>query len=217
MRTLLREVAARWNGRHSRLVSLSGWDEAETFADVGELVARWLTGEIPAQPGYDGGPDEETAELIPTLARVNRAGYVTNSSQPGYDGPSFDGGRAQQRAAVEGLAVDYGNVARLRMAAEAAGLLVVVRTPPRWRSKFDSCIPVSRWARDGEWRIHTRFGVNLSRREVVWLYDHIEAAHTAMARAWQVTIVDPEWGRNDRLWLVLDAFAATRTPRPRTR
>ncbi len=34
--------------------------------------------------------------------------------------------------------------------------------------------------------------------------DAIEALRTE----WQVTIIDPEWGRNDMLWPVLKSFAA---------
>ncbi len=30
----------------------------------------------------------------------------------------------------------------------------------------------------------------------------------ALCAAWQVTIIDPEWGRNDVLWPVLESFAA---------
>jgi hypothetical protein len=30
----------------------------------------------------------------------------------------------------------------------------------------------------------------------------------ALCAAWQVTIIDPEWGRNDVLWPALESFAA---------
>ncbi len=32
----------------------------------------------------------------------------------------------------------------------------------------------------------------------------------ALCAAWQVTIIDPEWGRNDVLWTVLKSFTAQR-------
>jgi hypothetical protein len=31
----------------------------------------------------------------------------------------------------------------------------------------------------------------------------------ALCRAWQVTLIDPEWGRNDVLWPALGAFGAS--------
>lgn len=52
------------------------WREAATLDELGELTARWLTGRITSQPGYQPrcGPDDETRDLIHTLARACRAG-----------------------------------------------------------------------------------------------------------------------------------------------
>jgi hypothetical protein len=36
----------------------------------------------------------------------------------------------------------------------------------------------------------------------------------ALCTAWQVTIIDPEWGRSGVLWPVLGSFAAQRFTRP---
>ena len=82
------------------------WEAARTLADLGELTAQWLEGAIASQPAYTPGcgPDPETAPLIPVLACCNRAGYVTNGSQPGEAGTGYDGAWWEQRAAVEGFA-----------------------------------------------------------------------------------------------------------------
>ncbi len=38
------------------------------------------------------------------------------------------------------------------------------------------------------------------------------AALEAISNAWQVTLIDPVWGRNDVLWPVLEAFATPSNP-----
>src|ERR1700678_2550864 len=100
------------------------WASARTLADLGELTAQWLEGGIISQPGYAPGcgPDEETVPLIPILATLNRAGFVTSGSQPGDAGYGSEGTGWQQRAAVEGFA-DAALLVRLSDAAYDAGLL----------------------------------------------------------------------------------------------
>jgi hypothetical protein len=65
--------------------------------DLGGLMARWLEGRTSYEPGYlAAGPDAETASLVPVLAQLNRAGYVTDFSQPGI---ALDANGNGQRAA----------------------------------------------------------------------------------------------------------------------
>jgi len=58
------------------------WKAAGSLADLGELMALWLEGKVASWPGYapNYGPDDETKDLVPTLAACNRAGYVTVGS-----------------------------------------------------------------------------------------------------------------------------------------
>src|SRR6266536_3121043 len=63
------------------------WMSATSLAELGELTALWLEGEIGQAPTNLGPPAGETAELIPVLAAVNRAGLVTDCSQPGMSEP----------------------------------------------------------------------------------------------------------------------------------
>lgn len=191
------------------------WGSARTLGDLGELTARWLEGGIGLQPGYCGPSDIEDPALVPVLARLNRAGFVTTGSQPAFDGPGYEGAHWQQRAAVEGFAA-AGVALPLCVAAREAGLTVIVHDPaglPRWRYGYGKSVTVTR--RAGEH--HTGFGVQLPRR-------HIRDAHIgygichpgavdALCGAWQVTVIDPEWGRNDRLW---DVVAAAVCPDGRT-
>ena len=58
------------------------WKTARSLADLGELTARWLEGTEPNHPCCASGADEETSPLIVELAALNRAGFVTDFSQP---------------------------------------------------------------------------------------------------------------------------------------
>lgn len=185
------------------------WAAASTLADLGGLVARWLEGDIPTQPGYHGGPAEETAPLVPTLAAANRAGYVTYSSQPGFDGAGCGGAWWQQRPAVEGLVADGPAAAGLVAAARGCdGLQVLVQSTSRWRCRYDWAETVTRRSRPDDWEAMTGFGVQLSRRELASMYDGVSRdAVRAVQGAWQVTLVDPGWGPGRRLWDLLDGWA----------
>jgi hypothetical protein len=185
------------------------WADARTLPDLGRLVAGWLEGSIPTQPGYHGGPAEETAPLVPVLAAANRAGYVTYTSQPGYDGTGYDGARWQQRPAVEGLVTNGPAAARFIAAARACdGLKVIVQNATRWRCRYDWAEPVSRRRRPSGWDETCGFGVQLSRRELSSMYDGVSReAVRAVQAAWQVTLIDPEWGDRSRLWEMLGGWA----------
>lgn len=101
------------------------WRKASSFTDVTELTARWLEGRIGSFPENipNTGPDEETRPLIPALAALCRAGYLTTNSQPGLD-EVVRGRHWQQRAAVTGVVRDGALHRRLMKAARIAGLLV---------------------------------------------------------------------------------------------
>lgn len=182
------------------------WQSARTLADLGQLTARWLEGDLADVPGYSGPPDDETLPVVPMLARLNRAGYVTNGSQPGEAGPGYDGDWYEQRAAVEGF-TDRALGLRLAAAARRAGLAVVAHDPaslPRWRIRYSGCVPVTR----AGGCTFTRFGAQLPRRHLRDGWTGYGACHpdavAAVCGAWQVTVVDPVWGRPDRLWAALE-------------
>jgi len=187
------------------------WRAARTLADLGELTAQWLEGKIASiptvVPGY--GPDEETADLIPVLAACNRAGYVTTVSQPGEKPDrGYDGRLWTQRAAVGGFAA-ADTVAALRACTAGTPLIVLASRPASQRGlRPGNRIPVT-LAGDQE---NTWFGGHLDRRDIEedqagYGICHPDAIEAPCA-AWQVTIIDPEWGRNDVLWPVLESFAA---------
>jgi len=183
------------------------WASARTLADLGELTALWLEGEIRKAPGYDGPPDPETLPLVPVLAAACRAGFVTSGSQPGCRGAG-----QEQRAAVEGFASlpTMDRLLRCRDGVLAErGLPIVIRAwRASWRTSWRYAIPVSR--SDGQ--VVTRFGARLSRRFIRDPWTGYGACHrdavAALCGAWQVTVTDPQWGRDDALWPVPAKFAA---------
>jgi hypothetical protein len=65
------------------------WRTARTLTDLAELTADWLARDLDAHPGWGSGsdraPDSETFEIADHLIALNRAGWLTIDSQPGYD------------------------------------------------------------------------------------------------------------------------------------
>lgn len=175
------------------------WKTARTFADLCQLMALWTEGQIKTWPGHLGGPDPETTALVPTLAACNRTGYLTTCSQPGLRGPGYDGLLWEQCAAVEGFIADEQLLTRLRSAAVSAGLTVVVHGGGRSVGPKKGITATRRDSRD-----YTRFGMRLDRRHLTQQWPGIHRdAFRQVAAAWQVAIIDPKWGRDDRLWPVL--------------
>ena len=161
------------------------WASARTLADVGELTAQWLEGKVRSQPGYQAncGPDPETSELIPVLAACNRAGFVTVNSQPA------DGRR---EAWVSGFATE---AALTQLRRIVRGVPLAVAQCCRGRVHSD-CRGWRGWRWGCPWRDSADA-----------LADACPAAANEVRRCWYVVIVDPEPGRNDRLWPALAEFA----------
>lgn len=185
------------------------WQAARTLPGLGELTAQWLEGRIASVPGYDSEPAFETMPLTRVLASLNRAGFVTIGSQPGMARTGHDGEFWEQRAAVEGFA-DPLLLARLAAAAHHAGLAVIAHDPaklPRRRYRYGAALTVTRRAG----RPVTDFGIQLPRRHIRdadtgYGICHRDAVN-ALCSAWQVTLTDPVWGREDVLWNALAAVA----------
>ncbi|MFD8851872.1 DUF6919 domain-containing protein [Streptomyces sp. NPDC059604] len=168
------------------------WASARTLAEIGQLTALWLEGRIASQPAYEPGygPDSETRPLIPTLAGLCRAGYLTTNSQPGTSG-----GEYEQKAAVEGYVSDPGLHRRLVSAAQRAGLTV----------STGAQIIVT--TRNGQ--PYTAFGGLLGPRDMQAQWSVLgRGAYAELASATQLTIVAPEYGEaGQAMWSVLSSAA----------
>jgi hypothetical protein len=138
----------------------------------------------------------------------DRAGYVTTVSQPGEEpAPGYDGRLWTQRAAVQGFA-SADAIAGLRPCTAGTPLIVLVTGPADSIERGqESRIPVT-LAGDQE---NTWFGSHLDRGDIEDDQAGYGICHPgaieALCAAWQVTIIDPEWGRNDVLWPALGSFA----------
>ncbi len=172
-------------------------------ADLGELAAKWLTGEITYQPAYDGDrPDEETNHFAQVLAEVNRAGYFTYFSQPGVALTDGYG----QRAAVAGWCnEDF--LATLKAVAYGTPVCVI-SIPPA--SASEAQIVVTMDAGDE----YTWIGQAYQPDDGNYSNDLHPTAVSTLHASWQVHIFDPEWGRDDLLWRVLRITAAHAAPAP---
>ena len=106
------------------------WNAPLGLAELGVLTARWLEGAIWGAWYGDGPPNPETTALVPTLAAVNRAGYVTDFSQPGE---TYDSGA--QRAAVTGFCTFA--QADVLAAVSLQSELIVIVDPPYVRGEYE--------------------------------------------------------------------------------
>lgn len=183
------------------------WAKAATLQDAGELTARWAEGAVLFHPGgYDEGPDEETLEIAPALATLNRSGFVTSQSQPGcVPEVGFKGYIWRQRAAVDGF-TDKVTADRLEQACAEAGLLFIRNGPPGWRNRRKNFVITSEAGVDSDsgaappYYPTFGFGSHPSRRQVKFEFDGY--ATDALLAAEHVAVIDPIWGRNT-MWDVL--------------
>ncbi|MEV7122134.1 DUF6919 domain-containing protein [Kitasatospora griseola] len=183
-----------------------------TLSEVAATVADWLDGHtrsltcaayrIPSDA--DSGPTR-------LLAALNRAGLLTVASQYGEDTHFGPEGRTIRRAAVVLLVPGRRLRRRLRTEARKAGL-IVSENGVTYFDRLAGLGGVTVSLLDGE--PDANFGARWARED---LPDLLPGCHRDVLReaaaARQVTIADPAWGRNDRLWPLLRQFTAPATVR----
>jgi uncharacterized protein DUF6919 len=199
-------LLARWcDASRRRRAEIRAWREARTFEDVAVLTADWLRGHLFWHPnGHHGGPDPETVPLLEVLAAANDAGFFTDGSQPG-ELAEFHELPWRQRAFVAGFVADPALVRALCVRAAEAGLIVRAYRPGSSvdENGEEAAVDVTTWGA----RINTGMGDRVPPRAVRRILPGCDRrALREVARAWQVTLIDPEWGRNTVLWSVLGRF-----------
>jgi hypothetical protein len=184
------------------------WKTARTFADMCELMALWLEGRIPFRPGYLARyPEPETAPLISTLAAANRAGFLTDDSQPGGDGRDRAASTWRQRPAVTGFVSDRGFLKRLAYDARCAGLTVVTAGTATSTGRAPDRIAVT----EVSGKPFTWYGARVGRADLLYLWQGLSLPGAdALCGAEQVTIIDPAFGSGERLWRLLDRVSGRR-------
>jgi hypothetical protein len=187
------------------------WRSARTLTDLADLTARWLAGEIESQPGYYGPVDvdeDDAPGMTETLIALNRAGFLTNQSQAGFDGLGYDNAHWQQLAWVSGFAstvtyqwlVEALAGTRFQVQANLTDLPRKHRTEIAVTTREGQPWTVSGWISE-----RTIAGVEM-------FGACSDEAIGAVCAAWQLDIYDPEPGSND-LWAVLyDAVDAGEDP-----
>ena len=86
----------------------AAWRHASSFADLGELGARFLEGDLACFPGWMADDiDDETDPLVPVLAGLCRGGFLTVASQPAGDASRAHDGRPLRNVEETGHALDH--------------------------------------------------------------------------------------------------------------
>jgi len=182
------------------------WAEARTLSDFGELTACWLEGAIRYQPAWESArPDAETEPLVPALVLLNRGGFVTHFSQPGG---SSELGHSQRRAVVSGFGTEE-LIARLQDVVIGSDLVLLAYPPGGGLKGLQVPVAVS----DGV--VYAGAGAEMNAEAIEEFYgpDCHPDAVAALRGAWQATVLDPHWGRNDLLWPRLLAALESRDNR----
>lgn len=179
---------------------MNPWKKARTVPELGRLMARWLVGDIRTWPGYCATTTEpETRHLIPTLVAANRAGFVTTCSQPGMPlTRGYDGRMWRQRAMVDGWIADGRLLDCISSHANRAGVTVIANQPGQ-RSHPGVTVTEA----GGEHQMQA--GWIPGHRELIateWRGVGSDALRD-LRSAVHLTLVDPVWGRDDKLWPAL--------------
>ena len=174
------------------------WREAKTFEELCEINARFIEGDIDFSPIYGASSlDDESKPLVPYLAALNRAGFLTTCSQPGEDD-----GHSRQRACVQGLALEE-TALRIERLSLTSDLYIMTAEPGRYNGcmmpiTIDFFRPHS-WA--GSASLDDETGVF---NDVLGFEKHCgEGAVRGLREAWEVCVIDLSWGRERYLWDVL--------------
>jgi len=184
-------------------MSLERWREAVTWAELCELGAAFLEGELGSFPGWLAPDiDEETDPHVDTLAAACRAGFLTTSSQPGHPRRAeHDEVLYARRAFVTGFC-DEAALTRLARhegtarAGQADGE-PILRTFPGLTVHVDAREPVA--LRGGEPFLWVGHDARLAEQEI-FAEALSQAASEELLSQRFVAFWDPVWGRPDLLF-----------------
>lgn len=174
---------------------LAPWSACRTLADLAEVTARWLQGELRYFPGHNDPtepPLDETKGLISDLVSLNRAGYVTTNSQPGQS-MTRDGNA--QRAFVRGYCTED-TFKRIDAAIYGTELIALPRPP----GMYHLCpVPITTvGGKNFTWGGMSSGEAEAIAREFGGVLS--EPMLQVLTNCWLVDVLDPVWGRTNLLW-----------------
>jgi hypothetical protein len=176
--------------------SKRAWRSAQSFEDLCELGARFSAGELDSFPGWGASSlDTESDSISKELVSMNQAGFLTLASQPG---------RPSQRAFVCGFA--RAKLARALVGAAREAGLGLMRQTPRGRGGPAVAVTVE----NGEPRVFTGHAARTLELELfqTWIGP---SAMRELARLDYVSLHDPIWGRQRKLWAVIQTTLSRRS------
>ena len=185
----------------------SVWEKCRTLRDVADVTALWLEGHVASQPCCEPncGPDEETQQLIPTLACANRAGFLTTCSQPGHDEVcGYDGALWLQRPAIQGFIHPGPLLNELAYQADLQGLLVLANHHKQsWLLRSRRVAVTIRKKQAVTWVGAPRFNP--------YAHDLLcpRSAASDIEQAVQLTIIDKRYAAVSDLWEVVHRVCTT--------
>jgi hypothetical protein len=168
------------------------WSQPLTLQQLAELTARWLEGDGWSPWNTGSPPDSRDRDAHPAFS-FDEPVWVRDDFLPARRRRSL----GAQRAAVDGLCAEdvAGRLAGLSLNAD----LVVITHYPGVEATYE--IPISL----NESRTFT-VCAGASPPDSLWDGMHPETVRE-IAAACQVTAIDPQWGREDKLWAaVIDAL-----------
>ena len=178
---------------------LGRWAEANSVVHLQELTAQFIEGQLHAHPHYAGATvDDETEDLIPALAAINRGGCLTTCSQPGEIGDGW-----AQRAMASGYCTEA--TLNALVAGCLATDLMVLGLP--LGLNFGARVCVSR-----QGQTETMWTGYFQDPGEAFAGDSTEL-RTELGDLWCVDVLDPMWGRNDLLWPTVVAALTDRRAR----
>ncbi|MFI2673182.1 DUF6919 domain-containing protein [Streptomyces albidoflavus] len=171
------------------------WEAARTVAALGELMARWLEGTLESRPGCEARcrPEDEMLPLVPTLAALCRAGYITTGSQPGIVGLGVNGGW-EQHAWADLVVTDRALLDRLVAIVTEGGMLVRVHDHRHGAPAASAEQPVVATTCDGQ--IHMEVGDRMRAIDMPRLWPGLHPALYA-ARPARPRLLPPSPPRSD--------------------
>ncbi|MEZ6019156.1 MAG: hypothetical protein R3F17_03385 [Planctomycetota bacterium] len=178
------------------------WSTARTFEDLCHCAAAFLRGELAEFPGWMADEtDVETDRLLPALEAACALGFLPLASQPGgCPETSHDGLPWRQRAFLIGFA---GPALTERLRGEAALAGLWFRDFAATESGGEELCVAEQGPRRYLW-----VGQASGPVELEIFQDEIPpAAFAELTAGRYLVLVDPDWGRDDRLWPVLTRLA----------